>query len=49
MVGREAIRAALNPEATDMLFFVSKGDGSHQFSATLDEHEAAVRKYQLGR
>ena len=49
MVGREAIRAALHPEASDKLYFVSRGDGSHQFSATLEEHEAAVRKYQLGR
>lgn len=49
MVGREAIRAVLHPEATDKLYFVSKGDGTHQFSVTLEEHEAAVRRYQLGR
>lgn len=40
-----AIRAALQPEETDMLFFVATGDGSHKFSATLAEHEAAVDKY----
>ena len=49
MVGREAIRAVLQPQETTALFFVSRGDGSHQFSETLAEHEAAVRKYQLGR
>jgi peptidoglycan lytic transglycosylase G len=45
--GREAIRAALQPEDGDALFFVSRGDGSHYFSATLDEHQEAVRRYQL--
>ena len=49
MVGREAIRAVLQPEETTKLFFVARGDGSHQFSETLAEHEAAVRKYQLGQ
>lgn len=47
--GRAAIRAALHPAEGNELFFVSRGDGSHQFSATLKEHEAAVRKYQLGQ
>lgn len=45
--GREAIEAALHPEAGSALYFVAKGDGSHQFSATLEEHEQAVRRYQL--
>ncbi len=49
MVGREAINAALNPDDTDKLFFVSKGDGTHHFSKTVEEHNAAVRKYQLKR
>ncbi len=49
MVGREAIRAALQPEATSYLYFVSKGDGTHKFSETVEEHNAAVRKYQLKR
>ncbi len=47
MPGREAILAALHPAVGDALYFVSKGDGSHHFSATLDEHNNAVIKYQL--
>ncbi len=47
--GRASIHAALHPEDGDTLFFVSRGDGSHVFSATLDEHNAAVRRYQLGK
>lgn len=46
--GRAAVEAALNPAAGDELFFVSRGDGSHQFSVTLEQHDAAVRRYQLG-
>jgi UPF0755 protein len=46
--GRAAIHAALHPADGDALFFVSRGDGSHEFSATLAEHNAAVRRYQLG-
>lgn len=49
MPGLAAIRAALHPEPGDTLFFVAKGDGSHQFSVTLEEHNRAVRKYQLER
>lgn len=49
MVGREAINAVLQPETTTKLYFVSRGDGTHQFSETLEEHNAAVRKYQLRR
>lgn len=46
--GSESLRAAVNPESGDEIFFVSRGDGTHYFSATLEEHNAAVRKYQLG-
>jgi UPF0755 protein len=45
--GRAAIRAALQPSAGDALYFVARGNGSHQFSATLDEHERAVKKFQI--
>lgn len=46
---RAAITAVLNPVITGDLYFVSKGDGSHHFSKTYEEHERAVRKYQLGK
>jgi UPF0755 protein len=49
IVGREAILAALHPEDGKALYFVAKGDGTHQFSNTLQEHNRAVRKYQLQR
>lgn len=45
--GRAALHAALHPDDGQALFFVSRGDGTHVFSATLAEHEAAVRRYQL--
>lgn len=47
--GVDAIHAALHPAKGDSLYFVSKGDGSHYFSASLKEHINAVRKYQLKR
>lgn len=47
LVGRAAIEAAVQPEDGDSLYFVAKGDGSHYFSATLAEHEAAVRQFQI--
>lgn len=49
LVGRESIRAALHPEEGSTLYFVARGDGFHQFSKTLSEHNAAVRQYQLTR
>jgi len=45
--GLAALQAATQPAATPALYFVARGDGSSQFSATLDEHNAAVRRYQL--
>ena len=44
-----SIEAALQPAATDKVYFVARGDGSHQFSRTLAEHNRAVREYQLNR
>jgi len=46
--GSDAIQAALNPAVSDYLFFVSRNNGSHQFSKTYTEHKRAVKKYQLG-
>jgi UPF0755 protein len=48
MPGREAVLASLHPLEGKELYFVARGDGGHQFSATLKEHNAAVVKYQLG-
>ncbi|MDX1694056.1 MAG: endolytic transglycosylase MltG [Ketobacteraceae bacterium] len=47
--GREAIHAALHPAEGKTLYFVARGDGSHVFSETLEEHNRAVRQYQLKR
>ncbi len=47
--GRESIRAAVNPDDSEYLYFVSRGDGTHHFSRTLEEHNRAVQKYQLGQ
>ncbi len=47
--GREAIHAALHPADGDSLYFVARGDGTHAFSATLDQHNRAVREFQLRR
>ena len=47
MAGEAALKAALHPEPGDALYFVSRRDGTHHFSATLDEHNAAVARYQL--
>ncbi|MEF2231578.1 MAG: endolytic transglycosylase MltG [Pseudodesulfovibrio sp.] len=47
--GLDALLAAANPEAHDYLYFVAKGDGSHQFSTTLNDHNNAVIKYQIRR
>ncbi|MFZ5654076.1 MAG: endolytic transglycosylase MltG [Pseudomonadota bacterium] len=47
--GDDALRAALMPAAGDALYFVARGDGSHEFSATLEQHLRAVRRYQLQR
>jgi UPF0755 protein len=48
LAGAEAVDAVLHPAKTDALFFVARGDGTHQFSNTLKSHNNAVIKYQLG-
>lgn len=48
MPGMASIQAALHPASSDALYFVARGDGSSQFSRTLDEHNKAVSKYQRG-
>ncbi|TNJ19763.1 ABC transporter substrate-binding protein [Aeromonas sobria] len=47
MPGKASIEAALNPLASDYLYFVAKGGGAHYFSKTLDEHNRAVREFIL--
>jgi UPF0755 protein len=49
MPGMAAIEAALHPAQSKALYFVGKGDGSHAFSSTLNEHNRAVTRYQLRR
>ena len=46
--GRAALEAALHPGQGNALYFVARGDGSHQFSATLEQHNRAVDRYQRG-
>jgi len=45
--GKHAIHSALHPADSDAIYFVSKGDGTHYFSTTLEEHNDAVSRYQL--
>jgi len=45
MPGKAALLAAVQPEPTQALYFVARGDGSSHFSATLDEHNRAVQRY----
>ncbi|HUQ75746.1 MAG TPA: endolytic transglycosylase MltG [Burkholderiales bacterium] len=48
MPGLASIRAAVRPGKTDALYYVSRGDGTSQFSRNLTEHNRAVSKYQRG-
>lgn len=45
--GRKALEAVLYPDDTSYLFFVSKNDNTHEFSTNINDHNRAVRKYQL--
>ncbi len=49
MPGKASLLAAVQPAQGKALYFVSRGDGSSQFSASLDEHNRAVNKYQRGQ
>lgn len=49
MPGKDAILAVLHPAKGKELYFVARGDGSHQFSSTLEEHNRAVDLYQRKR
>ncbi len=44
--GKDAIRAVLRPEKTNYLYFVATGNGGHNFSSTLDEHNTFVKEYR---
>jgi UPF0755 protein len=44
--GADSLRAALNPADTDYLYYVSRNDGTHQFSKNWRDHTKAVNKYQ---
>lgn len=49
MPGKAALLAAVQPAPTKALYFVARGDGTSQFSASLEEHNRAVNKYQRGQ
>jgi UPF0755 protein len=49
MPGAASLRAATQPAQSDYLYFVARGDGSHEFTRSLEEHNRAVAKYQLGK
>lgn len=48
MSGLASLQAALHPADSQAVYFVARGDGSSQFSRTLDEHNQAVNRYQRG-
>ncbi len=47
--GKAALEAVVHPATTEALYFVARGDGSHEFSPTLEAHNRAVAKFQLHR
>ncbi len=48
MPSQASLNAALHPAQSDVIYFVARGDGSSEFSRTLDEHNRAVNRYQRG-
>jgi UPF0755 protein len=44
--GAASLAAALNPDKTEALYFVARGDGTSHFSSNLNEHNQAVNRYQ---
>lgn len=49
MPGRDALYAVLHPDKGDSLYFVARGDGTHEFSTTLKDHNLAVDKFQRNK
>ena len=49
MPGKASLLAAVKPDATKALYFVARGDGTSEFSESLEAHNRAVRKFQLGQ
>jgi len=49
MPGLASLRSAMRPAKTEALYYVSRGDGSSQFSHSVEQHNRAVTKYQLKR
>jgi UPF0755 protein len=49
MPGKASLLAAVRPQQSKALYFVARGDGTSEFSATLAEHNRAVNKYQRGK
>jgi UPF0755 protein len=49
MPGKASLHAAVQPAQSKALYFVARGDGTSQFSETLDEHNRAVDKFQRRR
>jgi UPF0755 protein len=49
MPGKASLLAAVQPAPGKYLYFVARGDGTSQFSETLDDHNRAVNKFQRGQ